>query len=371
MGDNKLIRVLHVGMSSNPGGVENLILNYHRNVDCTKVQFDYLDIYGEGLAFSTEIMRLGGNIYSLPNYKKHPLGAVNKLKKILDENKFDIMHVHMQSAANLLPIIVGIEKKLPVICHSHSSSTPNGAIRKILNCFNIKRLRKYHVAKWACGMKAGKWMWGEDFQKENVIPNAIDTNLYRKDVSIRNKTRQELSINENDKVIGFVGRFGDEKNTFFLIEILKELLKIDEGYKLLTVGGNGLYDQFVEKIKAEKLEKYYYSAGIQNSALNWYQAMDAFLLPSFFEGFPMVGVEAQAVGLHCFMSNRISREIDITDSIEFLPIEPGSSTLWAKKISEALSTKSKKIEFPENYKIMNAAAFLTDRYMKLVGREKK
>lgn len=357
-----MIRVLHVGMSCNPGGVENLILNYHKNIDCTKVHFDYLDMYGDGLAFSSEIKQLGGRIYSLPNYKCHPLKAMRKLNKILDENQFDIMHVHMQSAANLLPVLVGI-KKLPVICHSHSSSTPKGMVRKVLNYFNIKRLRKYNVYKWACGKKAGEWMWGETFQTKDIIPNAIDTNLYKKDISVRNRVRADLSISENDKVIGFVGRFGDEKNTFFLIEVLKELLKIDGNYKLLTVGGNGLYNQFVEKIKSEKLEKTYCSVGIQSCARDWYQAMDAFLLPSFFEGFPMVGVEAQAIGLPCFLSNRISREIDVTNSVQFLPIESSCSSIWAKKIDEVLAVKNREIDFPKSYDIKNAAIFLTDKYI--------
>lgn len=331
-----MIRVLHVGLSSNPGGVENLVLNYHKNIDRTNIQFDYIDMYGEGIAFSKEIGELGGEIYTLPNYKRHPIDATKKFRNILDENEFDIMHIHMQSAANLMPVLIGNKKRIPVICHSHSSSTPKGMLRKILNLLNIKRLRKIKVYQWACGEKAGEWMWGVNFDSENIIPNAIDTSVYSKNISIRNSIRKELSISVEDKVVGFVGRFGDEKNTFFLIEILKELIKIDINYKLLTVGGNGLYDQFVEKIKKEKLEAHYCSAGIQSSARDFYQAMDAFLLPSFFEGFPLVGVEAQAMGLPCFMSDRIAMEIDITNSVHFLPIEPESACLWAKQIDNVL-----------------------------------
>lgn len=364
-----MIHVLHLGLSSNPGGVENFVLNYHRNIDRSKVNFDYLDIYGDGIAFSEEIHNLGGKIFALPNYKRHPIVAVRKFRNVLDNNKFDIVHIHMQSTANLMPITVALShKKEIVVCHSHSSSTPKGILRKVLNAVNTKKLRKAQVEKWACGHYAGAWMWGSDFTDENIIPNAIDYDKYKFNKETRYMIRNHIGIAETDKVIGFVGRFGDEKNIYFLIEILKELRKISQNYKLLTVGGNDSYDKFLKKLKSEGLREFYYSAGVQASARDWYQAMDAFLLPSFFEGFPIVAVEAQAAGLICFFSNRISKEIDINKNSMFLSIEKGNALKWAKIINNyVFLNKRNNYNFPNQFKIQEAAPYLTDKYEALVN----
>lgn len=363
-----MFRVLHAGLSMNPGGVENFVLNYHRNINTDRIQFDYLDIYGNGIAFSEDIKSLGGHIYTLPNYKRHPFLAMRTLKNILLENEFDIMHIHMQSAANLMPVIVGLRQKdIVIICHSHSSATPKGVARKILNQINRKRIRKFDICKWACGKRAGEWMWGKAFKEKDMIANAIEYDLYRYNEDIRKQIREKLSIADNKKIVGFVGRFGEEKNTFFLIDVLIELLKISPDYKLLTVGGNDLYDRFLDKIKQEKLEEYYYSAGIQLSARDWYQAMDAFLLPSHFEGFPMVGVEAQASGLPCFFSDRISKEINISGIIQFLPIGKENAAVWAKAIDKSLAHQERKVNFPDEYIIEFAAKHIEQKYESLVG----
>lgn len=368
-----MIHVLHIGLSSNPGGVENFVLNYHRHIDRNKIQFDYLDMYGDGIAFSNEIVKLGGKIFTISNYKKHPFKSADELNKLLKIQDFDIVHVHMQSAANIMPILIGKRhKNINIICHSHSSNTPSGMVRKILNKLNKTILKRMNVNKWACGKKAGKWMWGDSFDDSNIILNSVEYSQYKYNEDIRKIYREKLFINEKDKIIGFVGRFGEEKNTFFLLEILKELVNMSPDFKLLTVGGNDLYDMFLEKVKENKLEKNYYSAGIQPSAKDWYQVMDAFLLPSYFEGFPMVAVEAQASGLPCFLSNTISNEINITNTITFLPIEKGDNLKWANEIYEKLKkwNRNNNNEFPDEYKIEKAAQALENKYIQILKKYK-
>ena len=363
-----MIRVLHVGLSSNPGGVENFVINYHKHIHLDEFTFDYLDMYGDGLAFSDTIKSLGGKVISIANYKRHPLAAMRGIKKILDKNDYDIVHVHMQSTANLIPILVALaHKKEVVIAHSHSSSTPKGIVRKVLNSINTKWLRNTKVQKWACGHRAGQWMWGSQFRDEDIIPNAIDYDKYRYNEPMRIKLREKYGFDADDFVVGFVGRFGSEKNVFFLIKVLKELKKYSSHYKLLTVGGNELYDEFLDCVKKEGLTGSYFSAGIQSAACPWYQVMDAFLLPSFFEGFPMVGVEAQASGLKCFFSDRISNEIDLCHNASFLPIGDGDEKIWAKTIDEKLENGRRvPDEFPSEFRIEIGAKLLEDRYRDLL-----
>lgn len=154
---------------------------------------------------------------------------------------------------------------------------------------------------------------------------------------------------------------------FFLIKVLQELKKISDEYKLLTVGGNELYYEFEKKISELEIDDLYYSAGIQKNASEWYQAMDALLLPSFFEGFPMVCVEGQASGLPCFLSNNISNEISITKKVKFIPIEKHDEVKWAKEIDNDLQDMRRNdADFPKEYILKYAVNRLQDKYRELL-----
>lgn len=358
-----MIQVLQIGFSSNPGGVENIVMNYYSMIDKAKFQFDFLDIYGDGIAFSERIQELGGKVIVMPNYKKHPITFFRFLTELLKKGKYDIVHIHMQSLANILPILAGkFSGNVQIICHSHSSSVPNGLARKVLNWVNTYIIRHMDLHKWACGLRAGYWMWGKDFSRDNVIPNAIDRTKYCRDLAVRESLRRSCGFTEEEIVLGFVGRFGEEKNTFHLLDVLEELLNRSDHYRLLTVGGNDLYEDFVKIAQERELSKYIYCAGIQSDTYRWYSAMDAFLLPSFFEGFPLVGVEAQSAGLPCFFSNSISDEIKICDAVDFLPIGEGTATLWATCIENRMAQPWQRREFCEQYDIRYATKYLEKKY---------
>lgn len=364
-----MIYILQIGFSHNPGGVENCVMNYYRHIDKTKFSFDFLDLYGEGIAYEKEIIKLGGKVIILPNYKKHPITAAKKLYWLIKNSDYSIVHIHMQSAANLMPVLTAAKcRKVKIIAHSHSSNTPKGLLRKTLNKVNIPIIRRLKIEKWACGYKAGLWMWGKSFNKCNIMENALEYENYGFDLTIRERIRNECGFPINAKVIGFIGRFGEEKNTLFLIKVLKELLKQSSDFRLLTVGGNDLYNVFLNKLSEEGLKEYYYSAGIQVDTSYWYQAMDAFLLPSFFEGFPMVGVEAQAVGLYCYFSEHISKETDLSGLVKYLPIGKNDEKIWADTIYSDLINKKDifKNNFPQQYKINIAASRLEEKYKRLI-----
>ena len=367
-----MIRVLQVGMGAGYGGIEAFIMNYYRNIDKTNICFDFVDIYGEGFAKTDEIKSLGGSIYTLPCFRRYPIRMVQKMKQILKENKYDIVHLNMMSAANMIPVDVACanDYKPVVIAHSHNSNIPSGNIRKVMNGMNIERLRRKNVVKWACSELAGRWMWGENFDTKNVIFNAIDTKRFCFNEEQRVMLRGQCGFHNRDTVIGFVGRIAEQKNPLFLPDILTELKKISPRYKLLIVGGGEMDQTLRKKIENLQLINDVYFVGKIADASAWYSAMDAFVLPSKFEGLPLVGIEAQACGLPCFVSDGVSEELNITETVQFIPINQGAQ-IWAEKIHADFSNiKTRNCIFPKEYDITYAVQDLERRYIELYRRRK-
>lgn len=362
-----MIHVLQIGLGSNFGGIENCILNYFRHIDRKIFSFDFIDMYGKGLAYSAEIKKLGGKIYELPSYKKHPLIMAYKLQKIIEENNYDIVHINMLSAANIIPVLIVAKYNNEIIIHAHNTSVPSGMMRRVMNWFNVRKLRRMTVEKWGCSILAGKWMWGDGFDAKNVMPNAVDTKEFVFNPMVREKIRKQNGLREDDIVIGFVGRLSEQKNVLFLPEILFCLKHISEKYKLLLVGDGNLRKKLEKKVAKMDLGKEVFWAGLQSNTSQWYQAMDVFVLPSLFEGLPVVGVEAQAVGLPCFFSEQITEEIALRKNVYFLPINKGPY-VWANAIHKRGTEHSgKNGVFPEKYDISYASKRLEDKYKEIVG----
>ena len=364
-----MIKVLQIGLSSNPGGVETCIINYVMHLDIEKFRVDFADIYGEGIAFSKEIRDRGCSIFILPNYKKHPLKMAKELKRILLKKKYDIVHINLLSAANLLPVIISNKySNSKVIVHSHNAAIPSNRVRRILNNINIQILRNMKVEKWACGEKAGQWMWGRSFQSSNILENAIDVEKFRSPDPLGVQSAfDETGFNKDSIIIGFIGHLVEQKNVMFLPEIMQELNKRSAQYKLLLIGTGPMHDSLEEKFEELGVNNLVFWAGNKNDIENWYHIMNVFILPSRFEGFPMVGVEAQAAGLPCLFSDQISREIKLSDSVKFISIDSGAG-IWAseiEKVSQDIYVNNKFSS--EKYNIVSAAKRLERKYQVLVN----
>ena len=362
-----MIRVLQVGLGPNPGGIENCIMNYYRHIDREKFQFDFADIYGEGLAFEEEISGLGGKIWKFLRFKKHPFLFLKEFSRVLESESYDLIHINLLSAANILPVLIAHKKKKgKVIVHCHNSGIPAGTLRRLLHHVNRPILRKIAEYKWACGQNAGNWMWGDRFPSKDIVCNAIDREKYSRNDHDRELLRKQLNIQENETLLGFVGRLEEQKNPLFLLEILKELSVVGSKYKLLLLGDGSFRAEMQNRAKDLFLEEKVIFLGIQKEVAQWYSAMDFFLLPSFFEGLPVVAIEAQAGGLPCFLSDSITKETDISGNITFLSIRQGGK-VWAEAIREADTKKTvENMDFPEEYDIFYAVRNLEEKYMELM-----
>lgn len=326
------MRVLQVGLSYNPGGIESFVMNYYRQLAKQGVQFDFISMFPE-LAYEQEIKMLGGKVFHTVDARRYPFHFRKQLLKILNKRHYDAVHVNMLSAANILPLVVakeaGVQK---IIAHSHNSSTV-GAVRNILHRANKRLIPRYATDYFACSKVAGEWLFSKKTMKSpnfHIIHNALNLEEFLFSEKERNEIRTELGIG-NQYVIGHIGRFEEQKNHIFLIEIFREVAKIREDVELLLIGDGELLKEIQEKVENYGLKEKVQFLGIRNDVRRLWKAMDLFLFPSLYEGLPIVALEAQASGVYGIMSSAITKEVQITDRIEFVSLEKSASE-WKEQI---------------------------------------
>lgn len=326
----KTIRILYVnGGLMNRGGIESYMMNYYRHLDRNKIQIDFIVHNAGGYGYyDEEIKALGGQIFVLPQKSKHPLSYTVRLKTILRRGNYKIIHTHMD-AMGAWVLKTAKDCGIPVrIAHSHNTQhlTTNP-----LKLFFLEQARKninlYATHRMACSHAAGKWLFGNaDFI---IINNAIEINQYLFNAEKRTKIRRELNIDKKI-VIGHIGRFDIQKNHQFLISMFQELHQKVPNTKLLLIGDGHLKNKIEQEISKRKLNEDIIILGVQANVASYYSAFDLFVLPSHFEGLPVVGVEAQYNGLHCYFSDTITNEIKISPQAFFLPIN--SISIWVDTI---------------------------------------
>lgn len=320
-------RILVLGLSDNIGGVETFFHTYYRKMSGEKYIFDFATVCST-VAFGEEYIKNGSSIYILPSFMKHPIKYYRVLRDIMKSGHYDIVHINMLSAANVLPIKAASKEKVPkIIVHSHNAGVPNGALRKSLNFINSRVLKKGDFTRLACGEKAGKWMFG-DKNNFTIINNAIDTKRFEYNEKNRESIRKEYHIKNNDILIGNIGRLCEQKNQAFLIPIIK---KLDQRYKLMIIGDGDKKAELEAAITLNKLDDRVILLGNRQGIERYYSAFDMFAFPSLFEGTPIAPIEAQVNGLKCLLSNTITNEVQI-GGCTYLSI--GEEEGWLKAIKE-------------------------------------
>ncbi|QCT70191.1 glycosyltransferase family 1 protein [Eubacterium maltosivorans] len=331
--DNKPMRVLQTGLTSNPGGVESFIMNVYRHIDRKKIQFDFLIKHGTQIAYEEEVTKLGGRIFPVYYGRKENIWKhYRQIKSLLTENNFCAIHMNL-CFFNDIDILkignqLGINKR---IVHSHNSDFLERVPKyteKLID-WNKKRSETYVTDYLACSSVAGKWMFGE--REFKVINNGIDISKYAYNPSIREQKRLELGLKPEHFVIGVVGRIQYQKNPEFIVEIFKKIYEKEKNAVLLWVGDGDLRPQIEQKIMEYGLNQNVKLFGMRKDVNEIYQTMDVFLLPSRFEGLPVVGIEAQASGLPCFFSGNIIKEAKITNLVNYISIQK-TAGFWAEQI---------------------------------------
>lgn len=312
-------RILHCFTGLENGGVEAFVMNVYRNIDRTKCQFDFLLRSDHRTHYWDEVEQLGGKIYTTASFPRFILKNHKQTKQFMSEHtEYDTIHVHANSLMYIYPLIIAHRLKYKrVIIHSHNTQ-PQKGIYTFIHNYNRRRINKYVTNRLACSKLAGEWMFDKDFL---VVNNGIDTDKFMFDNATRVKMRSELNVNEDEILIGNIGRFVDQKNHKFLISVFREFKKQISKSKLLLVGFGPLEAEIRKQVSDLGLLKDVIILTDRNDPHNLLQAMDVFLLPSLFEGLPVSLIEAQAAGLSSVVSDSVSDESKICDNMQRLSLE--------------------------------------------------
>ena len=340
-----MMRILHVVFAMNRGGMESRIMDLYRHIDRNQMQFDFLENTTEDAAYDEEILALGGNIFKSGYSRKNIFSAIKYVKNFFREHQeYTIVHVHESYLPSFNMIVFHYARKYgnrKIILHSRNASGTHPFLHRLLRERHSKKA-DYH---FACSKKAAEWMFDKKTLKNKdytVINNAIDAKKFSYDESVRKDMRKKLGLTDADIVLGHVGRFYEQKNHEFLIDIFKDLYAENNNYKLMLVGNGPLQENIMEKVREFRLEEAVTFLGVRKDMAQLYQAFDIFVLPSLYEGLPGVGVEAQAAGLISIFADTITDEVMIVPELcRMLPIDNGSE-IWCRAIGEKTSLIEKR-----------------------------
>lgn len=347
------------------GGVESVIMNYYRHLDRTKVQFDFICDEDSTRIPYDEIKKLGGRVFLVPKYQKLPK-YLKALEELFRKNHYRIVHSNVNTLS-VFSLYAAKKAGVPVrISHSHSTSNPKEWKRNIIK--NILRpfSKKYATDYFACSELAGRYLFGDktfDQGKVKIIHNAIDLDKFKFDPVARKKLRKELGIDDKTIVIGHVGRFVQTKNHQFLIYTFKKYHNKNPNAKLLLIGTGPLEEKIKAKVKKHNLEDSVLFLGQRNDTNKLYSVMDIFCLPSLYEGLPVAGIEAQAAGLPCVYSDKVTIEADAANNAYYASIKNIYSYL--QTLEQAIANRIKNrnnIKFSKHFQISSNVNILEKFY---------
>ena len=305
------------------GGVEAVIMNYYRNIDRSKVQFDFIcDEDSTNIPYD-EIKKLGGRVIICPPYQK--IFEYEKfLIDLFKKNNYKIVHSNI-NALSVFPLRAAKKAEVPIrIAHSHSTTNKKEWKKNLMKQALRPFSKKYATDYFACSELAGRWLFGDktfEQGKVTIINNAIDLDKFKYDEKVRKEKRKELNINDDTLVVGHIGRFVAKKNHTFLIDIFNELHKKEKNSILLLIGQGPLMSEIKQKVDSLGISDSVKFLGQRDDVNDLYQVFDMFLLPSLYEGLPVVGVEAQATGNLCIFSSSMTQETKILDTTIFVSLD--------------------------------------------------
>lgn len=327
-------KIIHFSLANAKGGITQYVLNNWKYIDKSRFQFDVVT-FGGKLDFQEELEAEGCKVYYVKHRAENNLGEFrDEISRIL-RNGYDAIHLHTSYWKSFELEKLAKKAGIPqIIVHSHNTAVfdDDGREEKEKQHYMLRGILEPDLATdyCACSNVAAEWLYADKIRPEkiHILKNAVDIDGFAYNEQIRKVYRDRLGWKDKF-IIGHIGRFSYQKNHIFLINLFKKLVEANENIRLLLIGKGKLEEQIRSMAYAYGLEDKIYFAGACNNVNCWIQAMDMFCLPSRFEGFPIVAVEAQAAGVTSIFSNTITEEVKLTKNVAFLPL---NQSIWKKEI---------------------------------------
>ena len=335
------IRVLLVVPSlSLANGVSAFVMNYFRRVNHEEVVFDFAVLHDRESPYNAEIQEKGSRIFILPSLKT-PMRHIEACREIIANGNYAI--VHNNSLILTIPLMLIAKRQgVPVrILHSHNSKMGDTRIKSIRNNLLLPLLRSTATDYFACSKLAGEAMFGKEAY--TVLPNVINTKRVTFDKNKRLQIRKKMGVSDKI-VVATVGRAAHQKNPLFALRVIKCLLEILPNTQYWWIGNGPLEEKMKSYAKELGIDDHIAFLGKRTDMVDLYQAMDVFFLPSIFEGLPLTGVEAQAMGLPCVVSDNVTNEMAYTDLVDFVSLNE-SPQVWADYLDAACHRKQNRSEY--------------------------
>lgn len=365
------MRVLHMIGSLGMGGSQAMVMSIYRAIDREKMQFDFIVDCEERNVFEDEIKQLGGKIYYFPKFNGCNFIQVHaKWNSFFKEHpEYKILHSHVRSYASLyLPIAQ--KHGLKTIIHSHNTSNGRGIMsiaKKVLQ-YPLRFQADYF---FGCSEIAGQWLFGQKIVQSDryfMLKNAVDMDRFSYSKEKRDQIRRELGVEDHTVVIGHVGRMHLQKNHHFLINCFAQIVNRRNNVKLMLLGDGELREEISRHIHQLGLQDHVLVLGMKKNVEDYFSAMDCLMLPSLHEGLPVVIVEAQANGLTCFVSDTVTKEVQLSELVRYLPINQGEQ-IWVDAVLAAGCSRvdvSEKIRC-SGFCIRESSSWLSNFYMEIAS----
>lgn len=317
-------KILCIVGGMNAGGAETFLMKIYRALDKSKYQMDFCVSSAKKGFYDDEIKSMGGKIIHITKKSKNPIKSFFDIKHVVKTGNYkSVIRIsqHSLSSIDLLAAKLGGAKKL--IFRSSNSNSCGSILNRFFHILFKPLAIIIPNVKIAPSDVAAIHMFGKSqfvTAKVKILNNGLNVNDYKFNEEIRKIKRKELNINDDELVIGHVGRMTKQKNHKFLIDIFNEYLKKNSNARLLLIGNGELETEIREYIKSKGILHKVEMLGVRSDTNQLYQAMDCFVFPSLYEGMPNTVIEAQTSGLKCIVSNTITKDVNITSKVSFYSI---------------------------------------------------
>lgn len=352
------VAIFLVGLS---GGAGQVVINYFSHMPSDKYEVDIITTEIESDDLLKKYKNCGMRVYKITRKRESLIKNLSDTNKLLKNNHYDIAYAHM-TLTNCFPLFIAWIHGIKIrISHSHLAPITKKSVGDKILSLLTKCVSTQYLA---CGTDAGHFLYGNS--KFKVVKNAIDLAKYRYSDNERKRQREQLGVSENTKLIGHVGRFDEQKNHRFLIEIFSEYIKKYPNSKLILMGDGPLKKQIEQQVKKRGISEKVLFLGQVPDDNKKLMMLDAFVLPSLFEGLSLAAIEVQAVGINSVFSDTVSMETDLTSNVNFLSLK-ASMGEWTNAIREAVEIPNNKLqgieELRENGYDIEVEAKKFDQYL--------